>query len=163
MLGKKRMHAVVMESLEEYLAGSLEPADERAIEAHLIACDSCREEVHGMREVSQLLGSLRSEEAFESSPAFLAGVMRQVADARGAARSLPNFLGIDLAFGRRLAFASLLTLAMLGGYLVSHESDYLVNNGVSPESLLAQQDSPAFASGPAQDNMLVTLTAYDRH
>jgi anti-sigma factor RsiW len=156
------MHAVVMESLEEYLAGSLEPADERAIEAHLIACDSCREDVRGMQDVSRLFGSLRSEEVFESSPAFLAGAIRQVAGARGAVRSFPGFLGLDLAFGRRLVFASLVTLAVLGGYLVSHESDYLVTSGVSPEALLAQQDSPAFSSGPAQDNMLATLTAYDR-
>jgi len=161
MLGKKVMHAVVMESLEEYLAGSLEPADERAIEAHLVACDSCREQVRGMQDVSRLFGSLRSEESFESSPAFLAGVMRQVAVGRVAVRSLPGFLGLDLAFGRRLVFASLMTLAVLGGYLVSHESD-LSTSGVSPESLLAQQDSPAFSSGPAQDNMLATLTAYDR-
>jgi len=161
MLGKKRMHAVVMESLEEYLAGSLEPADERAIEAHLIACDSCREEIRGIQDVSRLFGSLRSEEVFESSPGFLTGVMRQVVGGRGAAPSFLGFQEFYLAFGRRLVFASLVTLAVLGGYLVSHESDY--PGGVSPEALLAQQDSPAFSSGPAQDNMLATLTAYDRH
>jgi len=160
MLGKKRMHAVVMESLEEYLAGELKPVDERAIEAHLIACDSCREEVRGMQDVSRLFGSLRSEEAFESSPAFLASMMREITGGRKAVRTLPGFLGLDLAFGRRLVFASLMTLAVLGGYLVSHESDVI--SGVSPEALLAQEDSPAFASSPAQDNMLATLTAYDR-
>jgi len=160
MLGKKRMHAVVMESLEDYLAGALDPADERAIEAHLIACDSCREEVRGMQDVAHLFGSLRSGEVFESSPAFLASVMREVAGSRKIARSLPGLFGLDLALGRRLVFASLMTLAVLGGYLVSHESDTL--SGVSPEALLAQEDSPAFASGPAQDNMLATLTAYDR-
>ena len=154
------MHAVVMDSLEEYLAGSLEPADERAIETHLIACDTCREQVRGMQNVSQLFGSLRSEELFESSPAFLANVMREVGG-RWAVRSFPGFLGLDLAFGRRLVFASLVTLAVLGGYLVSHESNGLIS-GVSPEALLAQQDSPTFSSGPAQDNMLATLTAYDR-
>ena len=158
------MHAVVMESLEDYLAGSLEPADERAIEAHLMVCDSCREEVRGMQDISGLFGSLRSEEVFDSSPAFLAGVMRQVAaSGGGAVRAFPGFLGLDFAFGRRLVFASLVTLAVLGGYLVSHESDSLAGGGVSPEALMAQQDSPAFSSGPAQDNMLATLTAYDRH
>ena len=63
------MHAVVMESLEEYLAGSLEPADERAIEAHLVACDSCREEIRGIEDVSRLfakraepeIGTLRGQ------------------------------------------------------------------------------------------------------
>jgi len=72
------------------------------------------------------------------------------------------FFSLDLAFGRRLVFASLMTLTVLGGYLVSREVDYLEGGGVSPEALLAQQDSPAFVSGQAQDKMLVTLTAYDR-
>ena len=117
-----------------------------------------------MQEVSGLLGSLRSEEVFDSSPGFLAGVMRHVAaSGGGAVRAFPGFLGLDFAFGRRLVFASLLTLAVLGGYLVSHESDTLVNGGVSPETLMAQQDSPSFSSGAAQDNMLATLTVYDRH
>jgi len=127
-----------------------------------MACESCREEVRGMQEVSGLFGSLRSEEVFESSPGFLTTVMRQVGNRRESVRSLPGFLGLDFNFGRRLVFASLVTLAVLGGYLVSHESDYLVNSGVSPEALLAQEDSPGFVSGPAQDNMLATLTAYDR-
>jgi anti-sigma factor RsiW len=156
------MHAVVMESLEEYLAGALGPAGERVIEAHLNTCDSCREEVRGMQEVSLLFGSLRSDEVFDSSPAFIAGVMQQVAGNRDTVRSLSSLFGLDLAFGRRLVFASLLTLAVLGGYLVSHESDYEMS-GVSPDALLAQEASPAFSSGPAQDKMLATLTAYDRH
>jgi len=155
------MHAVVMDSLEEYLAGALEPVDERAIEAHLVACESCREEVRSMQEVSQLFESLQSEEVFESSPAFLATVMRQVAGSRESVRSRPGLLGLDWAFGRRLVFASLITLAALGSYLVSHESDPAAG-GISPESLMAQQETPAFSSGPGQDNMLATLTAYDR-
>jgi len=155
------MHAVVMDSLEEYLAGALEPADERAIEAHLISCESCREEVRSMEEVSKLFGSLRSEEVFESSPAFLASVMRQVAGSREPVRALPSFLGLDWAFGRRLVFASLITLAALGSYLVSHESDPAAG-GISPEALMAQQETPAFSSALGQDNMLATLTAYDR-
>jgi anti-sigma factor RsiW len=155
------MHAVMMDRLEEYLAGVLEPADERAIEAHLISCESCREEVRSMQEVSRLFESLRSQEVFESSPAFLTSVMRQVAGSRESFRSLPGFLGLDWALGRRLVFASLITLAVLGSYLVSHESDSAAG-GISPEALMAQQETPAFSSGPGQDNMLATLTAYDR-
>jgi hypothetical protein len=68
-------------------------------------------------------------------------------------------LGLDVAFGRRLVFACLLTLAVLGTYLISRETAYPA--GPSPETIMAQQESPAFDSAPAQDNMLVTLTAYD--
>jgi predicted anti-sigma-YlaC factor YlaD len=37
------MHAVVMESLEEFLAGALDPATQREIETHLGTCQVCRE------------------------------------------------------------------------------------------------------------------------
>lgn len=152
------MHAVVMQSLEEYLAGTLEPAAHRKIDGHLQSCEACREEVGSMREVSQWFGSLRVEEPAAPHPAFFARVMAQV-DRQNAAPSVASVLSFGFAFGRRLIFASLLTLAMLGTYLVSRETSYA--SGPSPEAILAQQESPAFDSAPAQDNMLVTLTAYD--
>jgi|SRR5579862_5175289 len=154
------MHVVVMDSLEEYLAGALEPAAQREIEAHLSACKMCREEIHSMQDVSQLFGSLRSHDVFEPSPNFYAGVVEQV----GERRSAPTFAGLfamDFAFGRRLVFASLLLLAVLGSYLVSTEIGYQA--GPSPEAVMAEQDSPTFESAPARDNMLVTLTAYEQH
>jgi len=152
------MHAVVMESLEEYLSGALDSAAQRDIEAHLSGCAMCREEVRGMQDVALLFGSLRSEEAPAPSPAFYAGIMQQVETQAAAAPSFANFFSLDLAFGRRLVFASLLTLAVIGGYLVSHEAADA--GSISPEAVMAQQDRPAFDSGPAQANMLVTLTSY---
>ncbi|HUD14521.1 MAG TPA: hypothetical protein VMQ56_12785 [Terracidiphilus sp.] len=154
------MHAVMMESLEEYLAGSLEPAALRDIEAHLSACRVCWEEIHGMRDVSLLFGSLRQEETetWDIAPGFYTKVMEQVSRPRKST-AFANLFALDLVFGRRLVFASLLTLAVLGGYLVSHESRYPV--GTSPEAILAQQNGPAFDSAPAEDNMLATLTAYE--
>jgi anti-sigma factor RsiW len=152
------MHAVVMDSLEEYLAGALKPAAQREIEAHLNACDACREEIRCMQDVSQLFVSLRSEEIAAPAPGFYARIAAQVSE-REAAPSVGNVFGLGFAFGRRLIFASLLTLAVLGSYLVSRESGYTA--GPSPEAVLAQQESPAFDSAPAQDNMLVTMTAYE--
>jgi len=154
------MHAVMMDSLEEYLAGALEPAAQRKIEAHLSTCKMCREEIHSMQDVSQLFVSLRSEEVFDPPPGFYAGVRQQVDDRR----AVPTFAGLfamDFAFGRRLMFASLLTLAILGSYLVSTEIEY--QTGPSPAAVMAEQDSPTFESAPARDNMLVTLTAYEQH
>jgi len=81
------MHAVVMESLEDYLAGSLEPSEVRVIEAHLNNCDRCREEIRGMQEVSLLFSSLKSETGLEASPAFYSGVIQKA----GVARSAPSF------------------------------------------------------------------------
>jgi hypothetical protein len=51
------------------------------------------------------------------------------------------------------------TLAALGGYLVSHESEY--PTGLSPEAVMAQQDSPAYETAAARENMLATMTTYE--
>jgi anti-sigma factor RsiW len=152
------MHAVVMESLEDYLSGMLEPAGRREIEAHLSTCEMCREELGSMREMSLLFGSLRAEEALDPSPGFYAGVMECVGE-RNAVPTFAGFFALDVAFGRRLVFACLLTLAVLGSYLVSRETGYAA--APTPEAVMAQESSAAFESAPAQDNMLVTLTAYE--
>jgi anti-sigma factor RsiW len=152
------MHAVTMENLEEYLAGTLEPAQLREIEAHLTTCGTCREEVRGMQEVTSLFGTLRDgSEAWEIAPAFAAKVMEQVRQSKPAP-GFASFFGLDLAFGRRLVFASLLMLAVAGGFLVTREAQY--PGGSSPEAILAQQNSPGFDANGA-NNMLATLTGYE--
>ena len=151
------MHAVVMASFEEYLSGTLKPAALREIEAHLSNCETCRREVAGMREVSQWFGALKAEEELTPAPGFYARVMREVGH-RQAVPSFAGFFALNFAFGRRLVFASLLTLAALGSFLVSYESEY--PTGLSPEAVMAQQDSPAYDSARAQDNMLATMTTY---
>jgi hypothetical protein len=150
-----------MDNLEEYLADTLEPAVLRNIEAHLSTCGMCREGIHGMLDVSQLFATLRHDEGeeWEAAPGFYGKVMGQVIQRKSAA-SFANFFAVNLAFGRRVVFASLLMLTVVGGYLVTHES--LHPAGPSPEAILAQQNSPAFDSAQAEDNMLaVTLTAYE--
>jgi len=170
------MHSVVKDSLEEYLSGVLAPAGQRHIEAHLSTCERCREELAGLRDISELFVSLRSEHAWSDPampgaqgflaplcdavprPGFYARVMRQV----GGRRAVPSFaslFSLDLAFARRLVFACLLTLAVLGSYLVVREGEYA--GSLSPEAVMAQQNYPAFDSEHGQDNMLVTLAAYD--
>ena len=152
------MHAVVMESLEEYLAGVLEPAALRDMEVHLNSCSACREEVRSMQDISQMFRSFGTEEVLVPSPGFTARVMEQ-ARGRRAEPSFAGLFGFDLAFARRLAFTALLLLAVMGTYLISRESAYPA--GPSPEVIMAQENSPAFDAAPAQDNMLVTLTAYE--
>ena len=158
------MHAAVIDSLEGYLSGSLNAADRQRVEGHLSQCEVCREEVAAMEDVSLLMGSFRIDEAVEPTPGFYAGVMTRVeqsAPARqSAAFSLANLFAFDLAIGRRLAFAALLMLAILGSFLVTRETGY--NPTLSPESIMAQQDSPSFGTAPGHDAMLVTLTGYER-
>ena len=153
------MHAVMLESLEDYLAGTLEPAQTREIEAHLNTCGMCREEVRGMQEMAGLFTTLRRDEAqtWNVASGFAAKVMEQV----GRRKPVPAFaslFALNMAFGRRLVFASLLMLAVVGGYLVNRESQYPVNS--SPEAILAQQNLPGFEANPA-NNMLATLTGYE--
>jgi len=150
------MHSVVTESLEEYLAGTLHPAAQRDIEAHLNTCRDCREEINSMREISLLFSSLRSTEEFNPSPGFYARVARQVE----ASTPTPTFSGLfslDFALGRRLIFASLMTLAVLGSYLVSLETNY--SAGPSPEAVMAMDSSAPPSTN--RDLMLVTLTTYE--
>ena len=153
------MHAVVMENLEEYLAGTLEPADRREIEAHLSACEDCREEMSEMQEVSRMFVSLRPEEEWQPSPGFYAGVVDRL-EVQVARPWLASWFSLDFVFGRRLAFAALVMFAVLGSYLVTRETSY--PTGPSPASLMAQENSPQFDSGSGHDHMLVTMTAYEQ-
>jgi anti-sigma factor RsiW len=148
----------MMESLEEYLSGTLKPAALRVIEAHLSKCEMCRQEVAGVRQISQCFGAFKMEAELAPASGFYGRVMRQVGH-RQAVPSFAGFFALDFAFGRRLVFASLLTLAALGSYLVSYESGY--PTGLSPEAVMAQQDSPAYDSARAQENMLATMTTYE--
>jgi predicted anti-sigma-YlaC factor YlaD len=152
------MHAVVMESLEEYLSGLLEPASCRRIETHLNDCASCRAEIDGFTGVARLFGALRSEEC-EPAPGFYARVAERI-EANSAARSFAGLFGFDLVLARRLAFSSMLMLAVLGSFLVSREVTY--RGSFTPEAVLSQDSAAASDSAPAQDNMLLTLTAYER-
>ena len=152
------MHAVLKESLEEYLAGALEPAALRVVEAHLKACEECREEAAGMRQVSLLMGALKAERPMEVPVGFYSRVMQQVGD-RKPVPTFSSLFALDFAFGRRLAFACLLTLAVLGSYLVTTENGQPA--ALSPEVVMAEQDAPAFNSSQAHEAMLATLTRYE--
>src|SRR5947208_6208611 len=151
------MHAVVLEALEEYLAGDLHPAAHREIAAHLNDCKVCREELDNMQEVSLLFRSLQTEEVMEPSLGFLGRVMAQVTEQRQKP-SFASLFAFDLAFARRLVFASLLTLAVLGSYLVSRETDY--TPGPPPEAVMAQQPSTPV---PDTDRGMMLVTRSEEH
>src|SRR5581483_4365402 len=121
--------------------------------------------------ISQLFVSIRpaelnTEDANEelaalvaSAPGFYARVMEQVETRQRVRSTFAGFLSLDFSLGRRLVLSSLLTLVVLGGWLVSRETGY--SRGPSPDSILAQQNDPGFESASGPDNMLVTLTSYE--
>ena len=151
------MHPVIIGNLEEYMSGTLLPGTLKEFEAHLQTCPECREEVRGMQEISTLFATLQPVE-IQPSASFVARVMEQVT--APPAPSFWSLFSLDPGFGRRVVFASLLTLAVLGSYLVSRETDYAP--GPSPEAIMASEQGPT-PSGPLNDRdmMLVTLTSYE--
>lgn len=152
------MHPVILENLEDYLSGRLLPAEFRDFGAHLASCATCRAEVRGMQEVSSLFAALRPVEAIEPPLGFSARVMAQVAETRTP--SFWSVFSLDPAFGRRVVFASLLTLAVLGSYLVTREAQY--NPGPSnPEAVMAAEHPSDGPHASDRDMMLVTLTSYE--
>jgi len=146
------MHAVIIDHFEEYLYGHLPVAVRDRFQAHLETCGECRREVDEIRESTVLLHALRPTVAVAPPPDFVARVMQTVAER--PASSFWSAFG-DFAFGRRVVFASLLTLAVLGTVLVSREQAY-APNPTTPEAVMADA-----AGSPSADQMLVTLANYE--
>jgi len=146
------MHAVIIDHLEEYLSGALPPAAAHRFRAHLESCGNCRRELDEIEEASGVLSSLKADEAVDPPPGFVAQVMQGFAELPA-----PSFWSPfrDFAFGRRVAFASLLTLAVLGTVLVSREGAY-APAPPTPQALMADS-----AGSPNSDQMLATLASYE--
>jgi anti-sigma factor RsiW len=144
------MHQVILDRLEEHLSGSLSP---REFTAHLESCEECRTEVHEMQELSGALGTLRIREQIAPPPGFYARVSQRLEAERP--RSLWSLFRLDPSFGKRIAFASLMTLAILGSFLITRETEYSAGPA-RPETIMAQQ-SPS--DNP--DMMLATLASYE--
>jgi anti-sigma factor RsiW len=145
------MHQAIVDSLEEYIGGLLTPAAQRDVDAHLETCEECRREMNGMMEISGLFESLRPAEEIAPPAGFCARVMQQVG--KSQAPSFWSLFSLDAAFGRRVVFASLLTLAIFGSFLVSRETGYM-SGPSTPESVMAEHTTD-------RDAMLVTLASYE--
>ena len=145
------MHQVIVDSLEEYLSGILTPAAQREFDAHLEKCAECQREVNGMLDVSGMFETLRAPAEVAVPAGFYARVVAQVN--RTQTPSFWSLFSLDAAFGRRVVFASLLTLAVLGSFLVSRETGYSPGPA-SPETVMAEHATD-------RDRMLVTLTSYE--
>jgi len=145
------MHQVILDRLEEYLAGT---PSSREFTVHLESCPECRTEVSEMRELSSALAALRSPEEIAPRAGFYARVSGRI-EQQQRPRSLATLFWLDPVFGKRVVFASVMTLAVLGSYLITRETDYSAGPP-NPEAVMAQQ-------APAQDPdvMLATLASYE--
>ncbi|HXI40967.1 MAG TPA: hypothetical protein VNH18_15595 [Bryobacteraceae bacterium] len=143
------MHQVILVRLEEYLSGSPSP---REFTAHLESCEECSAEVREMLELSGALRAIHESEPLDVPPGFYARVSQRVEATRP--RSFWSLFWLEPAFGRRVAFASLMTLAILGSYLISRETEYSTGPS-NPAAIMAQQ-----SAGESPDTMLATLASY---
>lgn len=129
------MHILLRENLEGYLSGKLGPAVRQELETHLAACPGCREEWEILRSSAEDVRALRPPEGMDLDPApgFYARVMERI----DAEREVPFWaMLLDPAFGRRVAFACLMMLALLGAYVAAFDqTDYSYQH--MPEAILA--------------------------
>ncbi len=112
------MREFVRDQLEDYLSGTLPSAEQAKIEAYLKENPAQAEELGLFKESAELLKDLRlpEDEILEPEPAFYARVLQQIE----SEREIPFWaVFLQPAFGRRLAFGSLMWLALLGGYIVT--------------------------------------------
>ena len=152
------MHDEILNELEEYLSG--EPVS-RSFTQHLEVCPPCGREMEAMAQISVSLQSLRLNETEAVTPPL--GFYAKVARSIEAEQKSPlwGIFAPDLQFFRKVAFASLMLLAVLGSYLVSRESDY-VSSVVTEQATLTEHDSTVPHESPAdRQHILLTLAAYE--
>jgi hypothetical protein len=152
------MHEAILNELEGYLSGD---QVSRSFTQHLEVCPPCAEEVCEMEEISFSLQSLRMEEpaAVQPSLGFYAKVARTIETEQKS--PLWGLFAPDLEFFRKVAFASLMLLAVMGSYLVSRESDFATATE-SEQAMLTEHNSTVPHESPAdRQHIMVTLAAYE--
>lgn len=152
------MHEPVVSRLEDVLH-SAEPIAE--VENHLQHCPACRRELAWMRMQAEMIQSLRPPVDLEAPPAFYAKVMNRI-DSQ-AKPSVWNIFGESL-FAKRLAYASMTLLVLLGTFLISDPQgeDTLASN--TPEiALSGREEAPVEIDDDteqAREAVLVNLATY---
>jgi len=152
------MHDEILNELEGYLSG--EPVS-RSFTQHLEDCPHCTQDIAEMEQISVSLHSLRIDEAeaFTPSLGFYAKVARTIeAEQRSPVWGL---FAPDLQFFRKVAFASLMLLAVLGSYLVSRESDFAAALNAEQATLTEHNSTVPHDSPADRQHILVTLAAFE--
>ena len=150
------MHEPVVRRLEDYLDGK--PCPE--VDQHLSTCRRCREIVSTMRDQSMLLHALRTPAAPEPAAGFYGRVMNRVESQ--ARPSVWNLFG-ESPFAKRLAYASVTFLVLLGTFFVSLEVPQEELAASTPEGIFATEEQPLPIETDPQrgrEAVLVTLTTY---
>jgi predicted anti-sigma-YlaC factor YlaD len=153
------MHEPFKDSIiEDYLEGKRQPS----VEAHLRECASCRAEVEAMKQHSLILQALRAPQEVEPSAGFYARVMNRIETQ--AKPSIWSIFGESI-FAKRLAYASLSLVVLLGTYFVSSSENEEPVVASTPESMMVgdTQQVQVDAKSDSERNreaVLVNLATY---
>lgn len=149
------MHEPIKEGLEGFLRDNGDPG----FAAHLEACPECRGQVERMREQALALRVLRAEAEVSPAPGFHARVMARIRE-----QGRPSLWSVllDPAVGRRLMYASMTLVVLLGTYLIATGSREPLTVSTPAEQYLAEEN-PAVGANPQQDRdvVLVRLATYN--
>jgi len=148
------MHELVRDEIERHLSGKASAG----FYSHLAVCPECRKEVDEMEDLSRILRDLTPAlgEAPQPSLGFYSRVASEIRDQQRS--PFTDLFSPGSAFFRRVAFASLLLLAGLGGLLIDSES---AGDGPDAAAIMAQYDSATSHAGAAEpERLLVTLADY---
>ncbi|MCW5978833.1 MAG: zf-HC2 domain-containing protein [Bryobacteraceae bacterium] len=154
------MHQPVKDSLEEYLGGMLNAGASQRVKDHLAACGSCRRTVSEMREQAEWLRALRGPDEADPAPGFYARVMDRIESQR-----MPSIWSamLEPVFAKRLAYASLALLLLLGTMVVSVDHPGAALEVVEMQPLVVEDTQPT-PFGVDQDRdrdvVLVNLATY---
>jgi anti-sigma factor RsiW len=115
--GTKTMDSFLRDILEDYLSGNLSRARKQELESHLARHPEAAEQLEEFRRTSLLLAELRPP---EDAPRPEANLYARVLQCIEQQRDQPFWMFfLQPLFVRRLAFASLMWLALVGSYVVS--------------------------------------------
>jgi anti-sigma factor RsiW len=152
------MHEPLKGRIEDYLHGGTHMPD---VEQHLANCPPCSAEAAEMKKQAELFRSLKFAGEIEPDAAFYARLMNRIET--GAKPSIWNIFG-ESVFAKRLGYASLTFVVLLGAYFVSSTGADQQFANSSPEMLMSDdQHSPqVVGTDPQKDReaVLVNLATY---
>ncbi|MFB3775978.1 MAG: anti-sigma factor [Bryobacteraceae bacterium] len=155
------MHRAARDRLEEYLAGDGTRGGPEELRSHLEGCERCRREAEEMADQARLIRLLAAEEETEPAPGFYARVMDTIAARQG--EGVWAMLA-EPFFARRLTYAALALVIVLGSYLVYSERQGAHYAASGPAHLLAAEPlgRTYVGSNPQRDRdvVLVSLASY---
>lgn len=153
------MQQPIRGKLEDYLSG-MDEENRREFDALLAEDDESRRQVEEMQRHSNLLRTLRAPDEMDPSPGFYARVMDRIESERPV--SVWDVF-LEPMFAKRVAYASLALLLVLGFLTVSVETGPDVYAS-SPEVILSEAPvSPALGVDQQRDRnvVLVNLATYE--